>query len=102
MANATKKAAEMMSSWSDWRKGKNASGSEGADEGMDTVVRTLNRFGMKRFVCQVLCLSGEVTMKKGKVVRISINPSYPLVERIRTAFEALLKPYGIGISLGEI
>jgi len=64
-------------------------------------VRTLNQFGMKRLVCQVLCLSGKVTMKKGKVLRVSLNPSYPLINRIRTAFEALLKPYKIAVSLDE-
>lgn len=66
------------------------------------VVETLSNFGMKRFVCQVLCLSGVVVMKKGKVSQVRLNPSYPLVERIRTAFEALLKPYEVAVSLDEI
>ena len=69
---------------------------------MGLVMRTLNGFGMKRFVRQILSLSGKVVMKRGKVLRIILNPLYPLINRIRTAFEALLKPYGIAISLDEI
>ena len=57
---------------------------------------------MKRLVRQVLCLSGEVTMKKGKVLQVSLNPLYPMISRITTAFDALLKPYGIAVSLHEI
>jgi len=66
------------------------------------VVKTLNGLGMKRFVRQILSLSGRVVMKKGKVLQVILNPLYPLINRIRTAFEALLKPYGIPISLDEI
>jgi len=70
-------------------------------EGPDTVVETLSSFGMKRLVRQVLCLSGEVTVKKGKVIQIKLNPLYPMISRIRTAFDVLLKPYGITVSLHE-
>jgi hypothetical protein len=66
------------------------------------MVRTLSGFGMKRFVRQILSLSGTVMMKKGKVLRVILNPLYPLIKRIITAFEALLKPYGIIVSLDEI
>jgi len=66
------------------------------------VVKTLNGLGMKRFVRQILSVSGRVVMKKGKVLRIILNPLYLLINPIRTAFEALMKPYGIVISLGEI
>ena len=65
-------------------------------------MKTLNGLGMKRFVRQILSLSGRVAMKKGKVLRIILNPLYPLINRIKTAFEALMKPYGITISLDEI
>ena len=57
---------------------------------------------MKRFVRQVLCLSGKVVVKKGEVLRVRLNPLYPLINRIRIAFDAPLKPYGITISLDEI
>lgn len=66
------------------------------------VVKTLNGFGMKRFVRQVLSVSGLVTVKKGKVVRVRLNPLYPMVDRITTAFVALLESHEITISLYEI
>jgi hypothetical protein len=57
---------------------------------------------MKRFVRQILCLTGKVKMKEEKVLGVTISPLYPLVERIIIAFKALLKPYGISVSLDEI
>ncbi len=71
-------------------------------ENVDPVVKTLNGLGMKRFVRQILSVSGRVVMNKGKVLQVILNPLYPLIDRIRTAFVALLKPYGITVSLGEI
>jgi len=66
------------------------------------VIKTLNSLGMKRFVRHILSVSGKIVMKKGKVLRVILNPLYPLISRIKTAFEALLKPYGIAVSLDEI
>jgi hypothetical protein len=66
------------------------------------VVKTLNSFGMKRFVRHILSVSGRIVVKKGKVSRVILNPLYPLINRIKTAFEALLKPYGTAVSLYEI
>ena len=57
---------------------------------------------MKRLVRQVLCLSDKVTMKKGEVLRVELNPLYPMIIPIITAFDALLTPYGITVSLHEI
>jgi hypothetical protein len=71
-------------------------------ENADLVVKTLNGLGMKRFVRQILSISGRVVMNKGKVLQVILNPLYPLINRIRTAFMALLKPYGITVSLDEI
>ena len=71
-------------------------------EDSDMAAKTLSSFGMKRLVRQVLCLSGEVTMRRGKVLQIKLNPLYPMINRIRTALEAALKPYGIIVSLHEI
>jgi hypothetical protein len=68
----------------------------------EKAVKTLKEFGMKRFVRQIFCLSGKVEMKEGKVLGVIINPLYPLVRRIIIAFKALLKPYGICVSLDEI
>lgn len=68
----------------------------------EKAIKTLNEFGMKRFVRQILCLTGKVKMKDGKVLSVIINPLYPLVSRIIIAFRALLKPYGISVSLDEI
>ena len=68
----------------------------------DLAIATLNSFGMKRLVRQVLCLSGVVVVRKGKVRQVKLNPLYPLISRIALAFEALLKPYGITVSLYEI
>lgn len=76
--------------------------SNSVPQDINPVVKTLNGFGMKRFVRQILSLSGRVVMSKGKVLRVILNPLYPLINRIKTAFEALLKPYGITISLDEI
>ena len=52
------------------------------------VVKTLNGLGMKRFMCQILSLSGRVVMKKGKVLRVILNPLYLLINRIKTAFSS--------------
>ena len=68
----------------------------------DLAIATLNSFGMKRFVRQVLCLSGVVVVRKGKVRQVKFNPLYPLISRITIALEALLTPYGIAVSLYEI
>ena len=67
-----------------------------------TVAKTVGSLGMKRMVNQVFCLSGEVTLKKSKVTQIKLNPLYPMVNPIRIALEALLKPYGINVFLHEI
>ncbi len=58
--------------------------------------------GIKRFVRQILSLSGKVVLKDKRVVGIIINPLYPLIDRIKTAFEALLRPFDIYVSLYEI
>ena len=68
----------------------------------EKAIKTLKEFGMKRFVIQILCLTGKVKMKDGMLSSVFINPLYPLVSRIIIAFKALLKPYGISVSLDEI
>ena len=98
MIKALRRISSMKSSWSNWWTPSNAP----THEDSDIAVETLSSFGMKRFVRQVLCLSGEVTMRNGKVLQVSLNPLYLMISRIRTAFDALLKPYGIAVSLHEI
>jgi len=95
------KALDRMSSEPPSRDNGQKLNGDSASSEAQLAVKTLNEFGMKRFVCQVLCLSGKVTMKKGKVLRVSLNPLYPLINRITTAFDALLKPYEITVSLDE-
>jgi len=67
----------------------------------EKAIKTLKEFGMKRFVRQIFCLTSKVNMKEGKVLGVIISPLYPLVRRIIIAFKALLKPYGISVSLDE-
>ena len=103
-SSAIEQSAAKSPSWDDESEHLSdyAPKSDFAPEGVSPVVKTLNAFGMKRFVRQILSLSGRVVMKKGKVLQVILNPLYPLVNRIKTAFEALLKSYGIAISLDEI
>lgn len=56
------------------------------------LAETFSSFGMKRFVSRVFALPWKVAMKKGKVIQVSLNSLYPMINRIRTAFVALLKP----------
>lgn len=65
------------------------------------VVKTIKERGMKRFIHQLLCITGKVVLKGQKVCSIAFNPSYPLINRIIIAFKTLLKPYGIMVSLDE-
>ncbi len=63
--------------------------------------KTIQQRGIKRFIRQILALSGKVVVKERKVVGIFLNPLYPLVNRIKTAFDAFLKPYNITVLLDE-
>ena len=65
------------------------------------IIKTVKERGMKRFVHQLLSISGLVTLKGQKVCSVAFNPSYSLIKRIVIAFRTLLKPYGIMVSLDE-
>jgi len=71
-------------------------------EDTSLVVKTLKERGMKRFVRQLLSLTGKVVMEGQRICKVVFNPLYPLINRITIAFKALLKPYGIIVSLDEI
>jgi len=64
-------------------------------------IATIQARGIKRLMREMLSLSGKVQFKNKKVVCISLNPLYPLIERIITAFQAFLKPYKIRVLLDE-
>ena len=64
--------------------------------------KTIQERGIKRFMKQILSLSGQVVFNGQKVVGIILNPLYPLINRIKTAFEVFLKAYKIRVSLDEI
>ena len=65
-------------------------------------IHTIEARGMKRFLSQILAIKGKVVFNGKKVEQIVLNPLYPLVHRIQTAFEAFLKPYHIRVLLDEI
>ena len=64
-------------------------------------IQTISERGQKRFLRQILSLKGKVVLKGQKVEQIGLNPLYPLINRIKTALEAFLKPYKIWVSLDE-
>jgi len=64
--------------------------------------KSIQERGIKRFIRQILALSGKVVFNQQRVVCIFLNPLYPLISRIKTAFEAFLKPYNITVLLDEI
>ena len=68
---------------------------------MTQTIDTIQSRGIKRLLREVLWVSGEVRFKNKKVVSIILNPLYPLIDRIITAFQAFLKPYKIRVLLGE-
>ncbi len=66
------------------------------------IVKTLKERGMKRFVHQILSISGKVVMRNQRICKVILNPLYPMINRIVTAFRILLEPYGIAVSLDEV
>ena len=65
--NRAKVLAKSVQEWVDISPGPDTSDA-------DLAIETLNSFGMKRFVRQVLCLSGVVVVRKGKVRQVKFNP----------------------------
>jgi len=65
------------------------------------VIKSLKERGMKRFMNQILSISGRVEMKGQRIMKVILNPLYPIINRIKIAFRTLLKPYGIAVSLDK-
>ncbi len=66
------------------------------------IVKTLKEHGMKRFVHQILSISGKLVIRNQRICKVILNPLYPMIKRIVTAFRILLEPYGIAVSLDEV
>ena len=64
--------------------------------------KTLSERGIKRFVSQIFAISGAAIFSGKRVKAILLNPLYPLIDRVRTALEALLSLYHIRVLLDEI
>jgi hypothetical protein len=61
----------------------------------------LKQRGIKWLTYQLFALSGQLTLKNGKLVRIIFKDGYPLMNRILVAFSALLAPYRIQIGVSD-
>jgi hypothetical protein len=64
-------------------------------------IKSITERGMKRFVRQIFAVSGIIVSRKGEIQRIVLNPLYPIVDRIKIALQALLKPYQIRVIVGK-
>jgi hypothetical protein len=63
-------------------------------------IASIDERGIKRWVDQLLCISGEITVKRGRIRRLTFNAHTPLIRRFLLAFEILLKPYEVRIRAG--
>jgi hypothetical protein len=64
-------------------------------------IKSITERGMKRFVQQIFAISGKIVTKNGEIKQLILNPFYPIIDRIKMAFEALLQPYEITVVLGK-
>ena len=64
-------------------------------------ILSIKERGMKRFVAQIFAFSGKIVTHKGEIKQIILNPFYPIVDRFKIAFQALLQPYEISVVLGK-
>lgn len=64
-------------------------------------IKSITQRGIKRFVQQIFALSGKIVTKNGEIKQLILNPFYPIVDRLKMAFQALLQPYEISVILGE-
>jgi hypothetical protein len=62
----------------------------------------LARYGIKRLVRDIFHISGRIISdRQGHIVQIILNQAAPLVRGVAVAFQALLAPAHIAITLGE-
>jgi len=57
--------------------------------------------GIKRFTHQLFALTGTLTIKNGKLVRVALKAGYPMIDRIAIALTALLTETNVVIVLGK-
>ncbi|MCZ6680157.1 MAG: hypothetical protein O7E52_23245 [Candidatus Poribacteria bacterium] len=80
---------------------ENSADSHSLSEPLKLAIKTISSYGIKRFVRQILGLGGKVILKGNQVKRLILHSSYPLIDRIITALESLLRPYQIRIGVGR-
>jgi len=76
-------------------------GSDSLVQPLQLAIKTISGFGIKRFVRQILGLSGTVIIKGSQVKRLVLHRLYPMIERIQTALYALLTPYRVRVSVSR-
>ncbi len=62
----------------------------------------IKEHGIYRIIHQRLNIDGKVSQKGAKVIQIELNPLHPLAPLVQKGFQALLKPFGILVILGQI
>ncbi len=62
----------------------------------------IKEHGIYRIVHQRLNIDGKVSRKGPKVTRIELNPLHPSAPLVQKGFQALLKPFGTLVILGQI
>ena len=64
-------------------------------------VEMLRERGIKRLTHQLLSLSGELFINKGRLEKIVLKGGYPLMDRIVVAFSALLADGSVAVAVSE-
>ena len=80
---------------------ENSADSHSLSEPLKLAIKTISGFGIKRFVRQILGLSGTVIIKGTKVKRLVLHRLYPMIDRIQTALGVLLTPYRVRVSVSR-
>ncbi len=76
-------------------------GSDSLVQPLELAIKTISGFGIKRFVRQILGLSGKVIIKGNRVKRLVLHRLYPMIDRIQTALGVLLTPYRVRVSVSK-
>jgi hypothetical protein len=71
------------------------------DPKVQLAIKSIKQRGMRRFVQPIFALSGKIVTHNGAITKIILNPFYPIVDRIKIALQALLKPHEIAVILGK-